>query len=135
MRGFEKLGWHWWPSDNAILSRDYAGRRGCDNRGTMQFRLRAAGQGLNDVVSWPQALGPGAPLPTWARVKEITVARRTCDGVVYFDRKGILQKEHARVVVVCCNGIGTPRLLLASRSRLFPDGLANSARATSASTS
>ena len=26
VRGFEKLGWHWWPSDNAILSRDYDGR-------------------------------------------------------------------------------------------------------------
>ena len=37
------------------------------------------------------------------------------------------------VVVVCCNGVGTPRLLLASRSRLFPDGLANEA-ATSAGT-
>jgi choline dehydrogenase-like flavoprotein len=27
--------------------------------------------------------------------------------------------------VLACNGIGTPRLLLNSRSRLFPDGLAN----------
>ena len=30
------------------------------------------------------------------------------------------------MVVVCCNGVGTPRLLLNSRSRLFPSGLANS---------
>ena len=30
------------------------------------------------------------------------------------------------MVVVCCNGIGTPRLLLNSASSLFPDGLANS---------
>jgi choline dehydrogenase-like flavoprotein len=30
------------------------------------------------------------------------------------------------VVVVCCNGIGTPRLLLNSKSNLFPNGLANS---------
>jgi len=30
------------------------------------------------------------------------------------------------VIVVCANGIGTPRLLLNSRSKLFPDGLANS---------
>jgi choline dehydrogenase-like flavoprotein len=30
------------------------------------------------------------------------------------------------VVVVCANGIGTPRLLLNSRSKLFPQGLANS---------
>jgi len=47
-------------------------------------------------------------------------------GVLYFDDKGNLHQQQARVVVVCCNGIGTPRLLLASTSQLFPDGLANS---------
>src|SRR5262249_596298 len=31
----------------------------------------------------------------------------------------------AHVVIFACNGIGTPRLLLNSRSRHFPDGLAN----------
>ena len=31
----------------------------------------------------------------------------------------------AHVVIMACNGIGTPRLLLNSRSRHFPDGLAN----------
>lgn len=29
-RGFDKLGWHWWVSDNAIISRDYDGRPSCD---------------------------------------------------------------------------------------------------------
>ena len=29
-------------------------------------------------------------------------------------------------MVVCCNGVGTPRLLLNSKSKLFPQGLANS---------
>ena len=60
-------------------------------------------------------------------MKEITVGddgRAT--GVLYFDRRGNLQQQLARVVVVCCNGIGTPRLLLASKSKRFPDGLANS---------
>jgi hypothetical protein len=36
------------------------------------------------------------------------------------------------VVILACNGVGTPRLLLNSRSARFPDGLANSARAWSA---
>jgi choline dehydrogenase-like flavoprotein len=31
VRGFDKLGWHWWPSDNAILSGEFDGRAGCDN--------------------------------------------------------------------------------------------------------
>ena len=79
------------------------------------------------MVYWPKALKVGARLTTWARVREITVGddgRAT--GVLYFDRRGNLQEQPARVVVVCCNGIGTPRLLLASKSKRFPDGLANS---------
>ena len=28
--GFEKLGWHWWISDGAIVSQAYAGRPGCN---------------------------------------------------------------------------------------------------------
>ena len=130
VRGFETLGWHWWPSDNAILSRDYAGRTGCDNRGRCNFGCPLRAKASTDVTYWPRALASGAVLRTWARVKEISVAGDgRVDGVVYFDRRGALQKERAKVVVVCCNGIGTPRLLLASRSRRFPDGLANGAGA------
>ena len=127
VRGFEKLGWHWWPSDNAIASRDYDGRRGCDNRGRCNFGCPLRAKASADVVYWPKALRAGARLQTWARVKEVSVTDDgSAAGVVYFDRRGALHAQLARVVVVCCNGIGTPRLLLASRSRRFPDGIANS---------
>ena len=33
-KGFNKLGWHWWPSDVAILSEDDNGRQKCVNAGT-----------------------------------------------------------------------------------------------------
>ena len=127
VRGFEKLGWHWWPSDNAIISRDHDGRLGCDHRGRCNFGCPLKAKASADVVYWPKAMKAGARLTTWARVKEIVVGddgRAT--GVLYFDRRGNLQQQLARVVVVCCNGIGTPRLLLASASKRFPDGLANS---------
>jgi len=127
VRGFEKLGWHWWPSDNAILSRDYAGRSGCDSRGRCNFGCPLRAKASADVVYWPRAILAGATLKTWARVKEITVSESgAAAGVRYFDRSGNRHEQHARIVVVCCNGIGTPRLLLASKSRQFPDGLANS---------
>jgi len=47
-------------------------------------------------------------------------------GVKYFDaaKKEIFQR--AKAVVVCANGAETPRLLLNSKSNLFPNGLANS---------
>jgi choline dehydrogenase-like flavoprotein len=127
VRGFEKLGWHWWPSDNAILSRDHDGRSACDQRGRCNFGCPLKAKASADVVYWPRALKTGARLTTWARVKEILVGddgRAT--GALYFDRRGNLHEQPARVVVVCCNGIGTPRLLLASKSKRFPDGVANS---------
>jgi choline dehydrogenase-like flavoprotein len=59
-------------------------------------------------------------------VREITVAENgMADGVIYYDGDGVERRQQAHVVVLACNGIGTPRLLLNSRSRLFPDGLAN----------
>jgi choline dehydrogenase-like flavoprotein len=45
---------------------------------------------------------------------------------VYYDRAGKIHEQAARIVVICCNGIGAPRLLLNSKSNLFPNGLANS---------
>ena len=47
-------------------------------------------------------------------------------GVVYADKDGKLQKQKARAVAVAGNSIETPRLLLNSKSSMFPDGLANS---------
>jgi choline dehydrogenase-like flavoprotein len=48
------------------------------------------------------------------------------DGVLYYDEEGQLQEQKAEIVVLACNGIGTPRLLLNSKSEQHPNGLANS---------
>ena len=126
-RGFDRLGWHWWVSDLAILSRDYDGRRACDFRGRCNFGCPVGAKASTDKTYWPKALHKGAALKTWARVREITMdAQGRAQGVLYFDRQGKLQEQKARVVVVCCNGIGTPRLLLNSKSKYFPNSLANS---------
>jgi len=45
---------------------------------------------------------------------------------VYYDPDGVEQFQAAHVVVLACNGVGTPRLLLNSASGRFPNGLANS---------
>ena len=46
-------------------------------------------------------------------------------GVVYYDADGVEQFQPAEVVILACNGIGTPRLLLNSANARFPHGLAN----------
>ena len=76
---------------------------------------------------WPVALKNGAVLITGARVREITVNDQgLATGAIYIDRQGREHHQKAAVVIMCANGIGTPRLLLLSKSNRFPDGLANS---------
>jgi len=126
-RSFDKLGWHWWVSDNAIISRDYDGRPACNLHGKCLLGCPIGSKASTDVTYWPKALREGAVLKTRARVREITLdAQGRARGALYYDRQGILHEQLARVVVLCCNGIGTPRLLLNSKSKLFPQGLANS---------
>ena len=117
VRGFEKLGWHWWPSDNAILSRDYDGRKGCDYRGRCNFGCPLQRQSLRRRHLLAEGDSKaGAELTTWARVKEITVGGdgRVTGVRLFRSHEASCKSSAARVVVVCCNGIGTPRLLLAS---------------------
>lgn len=126
-RGFDKLGWHWWVADNAIISRAYDGRPACDLHGKCMFGCPIGSKASADITYWPKALKKGAVLKTWARVREITVNEQgRARGAIYYDRQGNLHDIRARVVVVSCNGVGTPRLLLNSKSKLFPQGLANS---------
>jgi choline dehydrogenase-like flavoprotein len=125
--GFEKLGWHWWPSDSAILSRDYEGRAACINLGPCLSGCSQGAKASTDITYWPAAQRKGVQLRTGCQVREITVrADGMADGVLYYDADGQLQEQKADIVVVACNGIGTPRLLLNSKSKWFPNGLANS---------
>jgi choline dehydrogenase-like flavoprotein len=59
-------------------------------------------------------------------VREVTLRPDgMADGVLYYDTEGRLHEQKAEIVVLACNGVGTPRLLLNSSSSRFPDGLAN----------
>jgi choline dehydrogenase-like flavoprotein len=125
-KGFNRLGWHWWPSDSAITTQEHEGRAPCINAGTCLLGCAQGAKASTDITYWPAALRQGVTLKTHCRVREITVADNgMVDGVIYYDADGVERRQRAHVVVVACNGIGTPRLLLNSRSKLFPDGLAN----------
>ena len=126
-RGMNDLGWHWWPAPQAIPSRAYRGRGKCARRGTCMQGCPEQAKGSVDLTHWPAALKAGAQLITGARVSQIAVNESgRATGAVYRDRSGHEQFQPARAVIVCCNGVGTPRLLLNSACPRFPDGLANS---------
>jgi choline dehydrogenase-like flavoprotein len=125
-RGFEKLGWHWWISDSAIATVEHLGRAPCINLGPCVMGCAQGAKGSTDVTYWPAAIRRGVELRTGCRVREISVGDDgLADGVVYYDDDGVERHQAAEMVVVACNGVGTPRLLLNSRSKHFPDGLAN----------
>ncbi len=125
--GFDKLGWHWWPSDSAILTAPYDGRAACNNCGPCDIGCSRGAKASTDITYWPKALALGAQLRTGCRVREITIGKDgLAKGALYYDADGELREQNAKSVILACNGIGTPRLLLNSASARFPDGLANS---------
>lgn len=125
--GFNKLDWHWWPSDTAILSQPYEGRAACISAGPCASGCAQGAKASTDITYWPEAQRRGVELRPHCRVREITVREDgMADGVLYYDADGQLQEQKAEIVIMACNGIGTPRILLNSRSKYFPDGLANS---------
>ena len=124
--GFNKLGWHWWPSDSAIATRQYEGREQCANLGPCNAGCATGAKSSADVTYWPMAQRAGVELATNCRVREVTVdARDMATGVIYYDEHGVERRQRAEVVIMACNGVGTPRLLLNSVSSRFPQGLAN----------
>jgi choline dehydrogenase-like flavoprotein len=126
-KGFNKLGWHWWPSYSAIITKQYMGRGKCINLGPCNTGCPQGAKSSTDITYWPIAIQNGVELRTHCRVREVTVDETNkANGAIYFDENGIEQFQSAKLVIIACNGVGTPRLLLNSKSKYFPNGLANS---------
>ena len=126
-RAMNALGWHWWPSDTTVATAEYEGRAPCINLGHCTPGCAQGAKASTDITYWPHALRAGVELRTRCRVREIvTNEHGMASGAIYYDADGIEHFQPAEVVVLACNGVGTPRLLLNSASSRFPNGLANS---------
>jgi len=124
---YERLGWYWWPTEQAVATVPYDGRSACDHRSYCPFGCPQGSLGTADVTYWPKALKLGARLVTNAHVRSLTLdSRGRAQGAVYYDSGGRIHEIRARVVVLCGGGLGTPRLLMLSDSSRHPHGLANS---------
>jgi choline dehydrogenase-like flavoprotein len=126
-KAFNALGWHWWPSDSAVATEDYDGRAKCINLGHCLHGCAQGAKASTDITYWPHAIRAGVELRTRCRVREISVDDGgMASGAIYYDADGAERFQSAEVVILACNGIGTPRILLNSASSRFPNGLANS---------
>jgi choline dehydrogenase-like flavoprotein len=126
-KAMNKLGWHWWPSEAAIATTEYDGRAPCINLGHCTPGCAQGAKSSTDISYWPHAIRAGVELRTRCRVREVTTNEHgMASGAVYYDPDGCERFQPAEVVILACNGVGTPRLLLNSASARFPNGLANS---------
>lgn len=122
-----ELGWHWWPSDNAIITEPREDREADVADGNALSGCPRGSLSTPAVAHWPKAIRDGAELRTMARVETINTTGGKATGATYIDRRtGARHEVRAKIVVVAANGIGTPRLLLNSAQPGHPDGLANS---------
>jgi choline dehydrogenase-like flavoprotein len=128
-RATKKLGLHPFPAPVAILSKPYVGRGPCTHCGFCELFGCEIGAKSSTLVSViPVALKSGRceirPNSYVRRITSDTQGHVT--GAVYFNNRRREIFQRARVVVLCANGIESPRLLLQSKSGHFPHGLANS---------
>ena len=126
-RGFDKLGWHWWPSTNSVLTRPKDNRLACNDCGFCLGGCPRGSISSTDVTYWPKAIANGVELRTNARVEQINAKNGIVTGATYIDRvTGSRHEVRAKIVIMAANSIGTPRALLMSTQKGHPDGLANS---------
>jgi choline dehydrogenase-like flavoprotein len=126
-RGFDRLGWHWWPGDSAIVSEQFGDRLPCNGCGHCNAGCPRGSLATSTLVYIERALAHGLDLRPWSRALRVTTdAHGAADGVEYADvLTGEQHRVEAPLVVVACNSIGTPRLLLNSADAAHPDGLGN----------
>jgi choline dehydrogenase-like flavoprotein len=124
-----QAGLHVRPTSVAILSRDADARRACVQCGFCAgYPCHYGAKGRPTVTSLREAVATGR----CDVVPQVTAHRLILDGaravgVEYVDAVGRRARLDATTFVIAAGAIFTPRLLLASRSVAFPDGLGNHA--------
>lgn len=126
--GAKKLGLH--PFDLPMLrnSVPYNGRGACMRcRWCVGFACEVNAKCGTQNTVIPTALATGhCELRTDCMAREVMVDDRgRARGVSYHDEKDRLQEQPADIVVVSCCAVESARLLLNSKSKLFPNGLGN----------
>ncbi len=117
------------PSRLAILTKPLHGRPACHYCGQCGRGCTTASNFSSSQVMIPPALQTGRlTMLTGAMAREILVGPDgRASGVSYIDKDTRTEKRvMARAIVVAASACESARLLLNSRSKMFPDGLANS---------
>jgi choline dehydrogenase-like flavoprotein len=123
----KRLGWHPFPIPMAINSEPYMDRAACifcPHCVGFACEVHAKGSTAETVI--PRAIKTGnCDLRTGCVASEIlTDSRGRARAVAYFRGRQYLEQP-CKLVVVSCSATESARLLLNSKSKLFPQGLGN----------
>jgi choline dehydrogenase-like flavoprotein len=125
-RVFDQLGWHWWPVD-LVVGRAAAkpSTRHCDHIGPCDLGCPSRIRSGADSAYMQDAVAAGVTVLPRHRVLQLELGPdgRVAAALCATDAGSV--RIEGKCFFVAANGIGTPRLLLNSRSAAFRDGLAN----------
>jgi choline dehydrogenase-like flavoprotein len=131
VRGCERRGITWSPAPIATISAPKDDRHPCVYRGYCHFGCSTNAKSSTLVTYIPKAIKAGAEVRSGCMASRINLdARGRARSVSYYRSDGagdyVEEEQRARVIIVSCYAIETPRLLLNSACAQFPQGLANS---------
>lgn len=114
LKTFKTLKWHCWPSYSGIATKKFKNRK-----------ILSKANAINSYLV--DALNNGIKLKTYCRVIKIKTNKKGKVAGVYFsERSGKIKFLEASLIILACSGAGTPRLLLNSKNKRYPNGIANS---------
>ncbi len=126
--GAQALGFHAMPVPRAVLSKPAMGRRSCEYSGyCSSYGCSSGAKGSGRAALLNAAVATGN-LTIVANAKVFHLANNDkgqMTAVHYYDAQGRKQQVSADIYVVACQAVETSRLLLSSKSKYFPNGLAN----------
>jgi len=123
-----RLGWHPFPIPMLRNSVPYGGRPACIHcRFCVGFACEVNAKCGTHNTAIPAAIATGnCELRTQCVASEIILDEKgRAGGIVYLDETDRRQTQTSDIVVLACSATETPRLMLNSRSRLFPGGVGN----------
>ncbi len=123
----QDLGVTWAPNTLAVLSRPYDKRPACNYCGGCNHGCPRTDKGSADITFLRKALATGrCTLKTGASVLALNAgADDKVASLDYADTSGRVRRQATPLLVLACGAVETPRLLLLSKSRFAPEGLAN----------
>ncbi len=123
-----KINFHTMPVPRAVLSQPAMGRRSCEYSGyCSSYGCSSGAKGSGRAALLNHAVATGN-LTIIANAKVFHIdsdLQGKVNAVNYYDASGKKQNIKAKIYVVACQAVETSRLLLASKSKGFPKGLAN----------